>query len=143
VGLGKVQDVDVIADAGAVGGRIVGAVHVDGLAASGGDFQGERDQEVSASCHSPMVPDTSAGRVEVAEGDGAQPVSPIGVRRDLLDHQLAGAVGVDRPLGMVLRDGRRLGQAVRRAGRREDQPFHVALDLALSRLIVPPTLLAQ
>ena len=44
VGLGEVGDVDVVADAGAVGGRVVVAEDGDRLAAALGDLEDERDQ---------------------------------------------------------------------------------------------------
>ena len=56
VRLGQVADVDVVADAGAVRGRPVGAVHRDRLALAGGDLQHQRDQVGFDECRSPNRP---------------------------------------------------------------------------------------
>src|SRR5690349_1614735 len=95
VGLGQVDDVNVVADARPVGRGVIGAEDLEALALSGGRLQRQRDQVGLR-----FVPLTDrargigTGRIEVPEGDRAQAVSALGILEHALDHQLAGAVGV-------------------------------------------------
>lgn len=68
VGLGQVGHVDVVADAGAIGGRIVGAEQLEGRAPAERRVDGERDQV----CFRIMVFAQSAVRVRACGVEVAQ-----------------------------------------------------------------------
>ena len=59
--------------------------------------------------------------VEVAQRHRAEPAIGVEIGEDLLDHQLAAAIGVDGRLPMLLGHRRGLRHAVGRAGRREHE----------------------
>src|SRR6476469_5520015 len=71
--LGEVGDVDVVADAGAVGGRVVLAVDVDRRALTEGDLQDQRD-EVGLGRVALTEAAPRAGDVEVPQAHGTQSV---------------------------------------------------------------------
>src|SRR6056297_444316 len=76
VRVGEVRHVDVVADRGAVGGGVVGAVHRDAVALTAGDLQHQRDQ-VGLGVVALGPSGRGTGGVEVAQGGGAQPVDPV------------------------------------------------------------------
>jgi hypothetical protein len=99
VGVGQVGDVDVVADAGAVGGGIV--VAEDAMEAGG---PGLRRAPAGIRCDSgswasprvtPSLPALGrAGHVEVAQRGGAQAVNPVEPAEHVLHQQLGFAVGI-------------------------------------------------
>ena len=115
MGLGQIDDVNVVADATAIGGGVVGSVDLHGL--------------LPAQCHHENIGNEmgldpvilaelsgGSGGVEVAErheGDAVQFSVPA---EDLLEHQLRLPVGIDRFLEEGLVDRHRLGNAECRAG---------------------------
>ena len=75
VGVGQVLDVDVVADAGAVGRRVVGAEDGDVLALAERDLEDERDQvRLGRVVLADRAVVGGAAGVEVAEGGVAQAV---------------------------------------------------------------------
>src|SRR3972149_629263 len=96
---GQVRDVDVVADAGAIGGRVVRAVQGHGISLPGGYLEDDGD-EVRLRTVVFAAPVAGAGGVEVAQGDGAYALLLIPGEHPL-HHQLRLAVGVDRPQGRV------------------------------------------
>src|SRR6201985_3851866 len=73
----QVRDVDVVADAGAVRGRVVVAVHHELVALAAGDLEHDRDQVglrgVPLAQAAALLRQHGAGRVEVAQRRGAEP----------------------------------------------------------------------
>ena len=65
-----------------------------------------------------------AGRIEVTERDEGDAVNLAEPAKDLLEHELRLAVGIDRLLGQRLVDRHRLGDAEGGAGRGEDEALH-------------------
>src|SRR5690606_8669868 len=126
VGLGQVGDVDVVADAGAVGGGVVVAVDGDGRAAALGDLEDEGD-EVGLGLVRCAVGAVGAGDVEVAQGGRAQAVGGGLAGDHVVDGQLGGAVGVGGAGGRRLGDGDLVGFAVGGGRGGEDEAAHACL----------------
>ena len=122
--LGEVDDVDVVAHAGAVGGRVIVAVDREALELAGGHL-GDIGEEVIRDAVRVLADEAAlvgADGVEVAQ----QRDAPVLVRHpevaeDVLDHQLGRAVGVGGREGEVLPDRDRFGRAVNSGGGAEDQ----------------------
>ena len=125
VGVGEVGDVDVIADAGAVGGGVVVAVDADRLAATQGDIQDERDEVgfglVIFAAADAIGTFGGAGDVEIAKGDGAEAVDGVKPLENGFDHQLRFTVGVCRFEARALGDGDGLGLAIDGRGGGKDE----------------------
>ena len=66
-----------------------------------------------------------AGRGEVAQAGRLQSIRDVVIRKCLLDHQLAAAVRIHRPLRTVLVYGQPLRLAEDRRGLRKDEPRDV------------------
>jgi len=121
VRLGQVDDVDVVADARAVGRGVVVAEDGDGRALAEGHLQDERD-EVGFGVVVLAALGRAAGCIEVAQAGVAQAVRDVQPVQHPLDRVLALAVrraGHDR-LGLGDRDP--LGPVEQVGGRREDEP---------------------
>ena len=73
------------------------------------------------------------GGVEVAQADRLQRVGAVVVRKHLLDHPLAAAVGIDRRLRVRLVDRHVVGLAEDRRGGREDEARHTVLAHAIEQ----------
>lgn len=113
VRVGEILDVDVVADAGAVGGVVIVTKNLRVLPA----FEGvEHDRH---EVHDETVSElwgTGAGYVEVAQGDGAHAVSALGVGKHPFAHVLGRAVGVDGSALEFLIDEVNIGRAVHGRG---------------------------
>ncbi|CAB4594766.1 unannotated protein [freshwater metagenome] len=145
--VGEVLDVDVVADAGAVGGGVVVAEHLDGRPLAERRLHHERDQVERLR---PVLADhgvlAGAGRVEVPQVHGAQPVGDAVPAEDPLDHRLGlgvDALGVDRGVLGDRHGGRR---AVHRAARGEHDLADVGREHRLDEVdgagdVVEPVLL--
>ena len=101
MGVGEVRDVDVVADAGAVGRRVVVAVQRQLAPGAGGRGEDVRDQMglgvvVLAEALG------GAGDVEVAQADRGQSVGPRVVGEREVDRKLRRAVGIGGPGRRVL-----------------------------------------
>ncbi len=128
VRVGQVRDVDVVADAGAVRGRVVVAVDRDVLALPERGLEDQRDQVrlrvVPLAERDPGRTAVRARDVEVAQRDGGQAVGD-GLAGDQVVHgQLGGAVGVGGRGAGGLGDRDRLRLAVGGGGGGEHQLAH-------------------
>ena len=126
VGLREVEDVDVVADAGAVGGLVVGAVDFDMILLAEGDFEDVGDQVG----FDPVILAKflrCPGGVEVAERGEGQAVDFFIPTEHGLEHELRLAVGVDRALGEGFVERHAVGNAEGRAGGGEDEFFDAGL----------------
>ena len=92
VGIGQVGDVDVVTDAGAVGGRVIVTIDTDRLAATQGHVEDERDEMgfrlmclASGYAFGALG---RAGHVEVAQRGGPQAVDAMHPGKHLLDEEL-------------------------------------------------------
>src|SRR6185369_8304475 len=100
---------DVVADARAIGRRVVRAIDLDDVAVPGRHFERERNQvrlrRVPLADRPQWI---GTGSIEVAQYDRPQAVSTTGILQDTLDHELGRPIRVDRPLRVVLGDRYRL-----------------------------------
>lgn len=128
MGLGQVDDVDVVPDAGAVRGGVVGAVDGDVVPDTLGGFQDEGDQvgfgivvlaDVSAL--------RSAGGVEVAERSVLEALGIGAVPHHVFNDQLCPAVYVGGVMGEIFHDGRLFRFPVDRGGGGEYDLVHSRL----------------
>ena len=135
VGLGQVDDVDVVADARPVGRRIVVAEDREALAQSGGRLRdvGHEVLRHAARQLADQRRGVGADGVEIAQCDALEPLVGLDrVAQDVLAHGLRVAVGrLGRLAGRLLRDGLLVRLAVDGARRREDdvRPLEVAHQL--------------
>ena len=136
VRLREVNDVDVIADAGAVGRGIIGAVNFALCGLAKRDLEDVGDE---MSFDAVMFAEffAGAGGVEIAEGDEFEPVNLVIPVQHLLEHQFGFAVGIDGALREVLGHGDAVGRAVGGAGGAEDEFFHSRHSTAASRSLRP------
>jgi len=120
MGLRDVEDVDVIADAGAVGSGIVVAKNGD-VGGAGLDSLQNQGNEMRFMAAGFAAIAGGAGDVEITEGDVIQAGVTAIVGEDVFKGELGFAVGIDGQFGMVLGDGDDVGLAVDGAGGREDE----------------------
>ena len=130
VGPRDVPDVDVVADAGAVGGRVVDAGDGEGvLLTEGGAHQLAEDVRGLLGVDAGRQVGVGADRVEVAQDHRAQVGRRRDVLEDLLHHPLGAGVRRRRVEGVVLAHLEALGRGgVQRGGRGEQ---HAVLAEAL------------
>ncbi len=94
---GEVFDVDVVAHAGAVGRRVVGAEHRQVRALADRGLAGHLDQQRGGARRlADAALRVGAGHVEIAQHDVAHRRGRAQVAQHPLGHELGGAVGVDR-----------------------------------------------
>ena len=123
MGVGEIQNVDVVPDAGAVRRLVVRPVDFDRLLLTQRDFEhiGNKmrfDPVVLAEFL------RSAGRVEIPQSGEAESVDLVIPPQDLLEHQLRLTVGIDRALRQRFIDRHALGNAERGAGGGKDEALH-------------------
>ena len=128
VGLGQVVHVDVVADAGAVGGVVIAAEYGDRLAGQHGAQQ-QRDQVGFGLVLLAKLPfRVAAGGVEIPEADAGEVVNLVEPAKKRLHHDLRLAVRIHRVNRRGLGDRRDGRVAVnRRRGREDNVPtagFH-------------------
>ena len=123
---GEVGDVDVVADAGAVRGRVVVTEQLQLLPLPGGDRKRDRDQValrvVPLADQRAVAAAVRAGHVEVPQRHRGQPVRPGLVTQRVVDRELRGGVRVRWPGLRGLLDGQLVGIAVDVGGGGEHQP---------------------
>jgi len=119
VGVGEVGYVDVVADAGAVGGGIVFAEDEDLFAAAEGNVEDEGD-DVGFGLVGLAAVGEGSGYVEVAEGGVAEAVEAVEPAEHMLDEELGFAVGVRGSEFCGLFDGGNFRFAVDGGGGGED-----------------------
>ena len=135
VGVGQIQHVDVVADAGAVGGGVVGAEHLDRRCPPGRRLHHQRDQVRGVARVLADAPvQHRAGGVEVAQGHPLQPERLVEPGQHALDLQLALAVGVLGAQRRRLHHRQHLGVAVDRRRRGEHELLHPLLAHGLEQL---------
>ena len=122
VGLGEVEDVDVVADAGAVGGGVVVAEDGESWDFPGDGHEGARDEVgfgFVVFADGGVI--GAAAGIEVAEHDVVDAAGVDAVEEDAFEHEFAHAVGVDGCLGVGFVHGDEDGVAVGGAGGGEDE----------------------
>jgi len=128
VGICYIEDVDVIADAGAIGSRIIRAENFDVRNDAHGGLENARD-EMGFDAMVLAALGGCAGGIEIAErGEMETGVGTI-VGEDFLEAELGFAVGIDGIFGMILGDGDGVRFTVGGSGGREDEfVYSVASD---------------
>src|SRR5450759_3835429 len=125
----EIADMDVVADAGAVRRRIVGAEHVDLGPLAERRFAGDLDQMGRCRARLPGAQlRIGAGDVEVAQHHEAQPIGRAGIVQHDLRHQLRAAVRRDQRRRRILAQRYLLCIAIDCCGGREDELLHAGLD---------------
>src|SRR6267154_3305377 len=115
----NIQDMDVVANAGAVGRGVIVAENGDVRSVGLNGLQDEgNEMGFVAAGFSAMG--GCAGDVEIAEGDEVESSILAIVGEDVFKGELGFAVRIDGGLGMVLRNGDGVGLAVNGAGGGED-----------------------
>src|SRR5881394_4432769 len=99
--VGKVDDVNIIADTGAVWGGIIGAKDFTMIRLPERDFQ-DVGNEVSLDAVILAKLGAGAGGVEIAEGDKFEPVNLLIPEEHLFEHELGLAVGINGTLREIL-----------------------------------------
>ena len=107
MGVGEVADLDVVAHAGAVGGRIIGAEHLDVRAVAERRLGGDLDEMggVRPSIGPERPRGSAPGDVEIAQDDVSEVVGAGGVlRASTPSSAWSGRRAIDRVERQVLRD---------------------------------------
>ena len=118
VGRRQVFDVDVIAQARAVGSRVVGTEDRHLVALAGCRFAGNLDEQGGLGCRlSDRTARLAAGDVEVAQGDVAGSARKGEVFQHPLGHEFGRAVRIDRLRWRILRRLAAVRHAVDRSRR--------------------------
>ena len=129
VGLAQVHDVDVVADAGAVGGGVVAAEDGDVGAAPGCGLQHQGDEVgFGVVAFAQFAFGVGAGGVEVAQAYGLESEGAVVAGQGLFHHPFGDAVGVDGARGVGFVDGHVVGLAEEGGGGREDEALDVVRD---------------
>ena len=127
VRLGEVDDVNVVADAGAVRSGVVGAKNSALLRLAKRDAQHVGDEmRLDRALFAEFL--AATGGVEVAERHKFEPVQFVVPLEQRLEHQFALAVRVDWLLGFLLGDRHGVRHAVGGSGGAEDEFFHTGLN---------------
>src|SRR5712692_8983572 len=94
VGIGDVEDVNVIADAGSVGCGVVRAEDIDMGQATGGGIENPGNE---MSFHAMVLAALlgGSGSVEIAEGHAVEPGIELVIRQNLFEYELGFSVRVD------------------------------------------------
>ena len=133
VGLGEVEDVDVVADAGAVGGGVIGAEDVHGILLAEGDFEDIGDE---MGFDAMIFAEFFGGPcgVEVAEGGEAEGMDFVIPAEDFFEEEFGFAVGIDGFLGGCFIDGAVFWGTEGGAGGGEDEFFDVGGDHGIEEM---------
>ena len=125
MGIGQIHHVDVVADAGAVGGGVVGAVNGDVVADALGRFQDDGDQvRLRVVGFADGAIEGSAGGIEIAQCHIAETVGFREVAHHVFNDQLCTAVHIGGIVGEIFFDGCLFRFAVDGSGGGEDDLIH-------------------
>src|SRR5438552_5610565 len=128
VGISDIEHMDVIADAGSIGRRVIGAKDIDMRKATGGGIE-NTGNEMRFHAMIFAVRSGSSGSVEIAEAHILESGVKLVIGQNLFENELGFSVRVDGRLRMVFRNGNDFGFAVRGGSGRENEFFHaVAVD---------------
>ncbi len=134
MGAHQIGDVDVVADAGAVGRRVVGAEHIHLGAFAESCLDRHLDEMGCALGGLPGAQlGVGAGDVEITQDHVIEGVGDAGIAQHDLGHELRGAVGRHRGHRIILADRHLGGVAVDRCGRGEDELVDAAPDGAFDQ----------
>ena len=129
----EVRDVDVVADARAVGCRIIGPVNLALSRLAERDLEDVGDEvRLEAMVFAEFF--ARARGVEVAKRHKLQAMNLLVPLENFFEHQLGLAVRIDRALRHILRYGHAVGRPVGRTGGTEDKFLHPALDGGVGEL---------
>ncbi len=128
MGFSQVFDVNVVADAGAVRGGVVGSVDLERPDFPCDSHQNPRDQ---VGFRIVILADPPVGRaaagVEIAEAGGAEPPGVVAILENTLHHELAVTVRIDGVLRVGFINGDPHRCAIGGAGGGEDENFALVL----------------
>ena len=128
MGAGKVRHMDVIPDAGAVRGFVIGPEYGDVLPHAQGRVKDKGDQVRFRLMPFPHVAiRVRTGCVEIPERHVTEVIGAGIIRQDLLYHELAPAVGIDGLLRVVFRYGDFDRVAENRGSGRKNEPVDAVL----------------
>lgn len=129
VGVGKVVDVDVVAEAGAVGRGIVRAEDLQLKIAGQRGLESERDEvRFRIVEFTDLAGLVGSGGIEVAQAGDMQSVGSAVGFEGIFEGELGGAVGIDGLAGIVFGDGDFDRNAVDGAGGAEDEVTDTGVD---------------
>ncbi len=123
MGIGDVEDVDVIADAGAVGRGVIGAEDFELRNDAESGVENFRD-EMGLDAMGFAALGGSAGGVEITESGVVEAGVGAIVGEDFFEAEFGFAVGIDGIFGVVFGDGDGVRFAVGGRGGREDEFFY-------------------
>ena len=123
VGIGQIGDVDVVADAGAVGGGVIVAEQGQRRAVAGDRLHRQRDEVRFGIVElANLAIGVGAGGVEVAKSYCAYPMRGTEIGDHLLGGPFRLAVGIDRKFWRILLNWNTVRRPVGRGGAGEDEP---------------------
>src|SRR5207302_466373 len=123
MGIGNIEHVDVIADAGSVGSGIIRAEDIDMGQATSGGIENSGNEMCFHAMIFAALPGSSGG-VEIAEAHVFEPGVELVIGKNLFENELGFSVWIDGRLRMVFRDGNNFGFAVGGGSGRENEFFH-------------------
>src|SRR5260370_23542580 len=120
VGMGNIEDVDVIADAGSVGRGVVRAEDIGVRQAAGGGIE-DAGNDVSFDAMMLAAFLGGSSGVEIAEGDVVESGIELVIGENLFEYELGFSVGVDGRLAMVFGNRNDFGFAISGGGGRKNE----------------------
>src|SRR5229473_1147927 len=122
VGIGDIEHVDVIADAGSVRCGVVRAEDIDvGQSAASGVENPGNEMSLHAMMLAALL--GGSGSIEIAEGHILEPGIELVIGQNLFENELGFSVGIDGRFAMVFGDGNDFGLAVGGGGGRKNKFF--------------------
>lgn len=123
MGIGDIEDVNIVANAGSVRRGVVGPEYVDVGKATASGIENARDEMSFDAMLFAAFPGGSSS-VEIAEGDVVEASVELIVSENLFKRKLGLSVGIDRRFRMVFGDGNDFGFAVSGGSGRENEFLH-------------------
>src|SRR6185312_14467694 len=128
----EVADVNVIANAGAVGCGVIVAEDLQRIALPQNGFKGRRDQARLAFMNfAQLAAFVRAGGIEIAQRRGSDAIRAIVSLQRVLEEELGGPIGIHRVLDGLIRNGNLLGNAISSAGGGEDNVAHSGVECSI------------